>query len=346
MPGPTPANRAVMFALLAAAAGQVSAQSRSDSSFAAVQARGAVVMGVDQYSSHHVFEDLVDGGRIILFEMIPPTLRAPSDPAAPAGRRRQFRAGIFADPRECMPVKSPERPSWRSSATRSGIKSAIERAARNSGSRPLTAAIAAVRRFLAFQREDHHAGAHEGMHQGARSSPHQQDRWSLSMTSTAFGSGGAIPAKYTCEGADLSPPLAWTGVPPAARSLVLIVDDPDAPDPAAPKMTWVHWVLYNLPPATSGLAGGSASRRPAGRHSRGAHGLPRTGWAGPCPPIGRHRYFFKLYALDQDTARQGSPDQGPAGTGHGRAYPGSGRADGNLRDRAGASRRCPCRPGR
>jgi Raf kinase inhibitor-like YbhB/YbcL family protein len=128
---------------------------------------------------------------------------------------------------------------------------------------------------------------------------------SLSITSTAFRSGGSIPAKYTCEGPDFSPPLEWTGVPSGAKSLVLIVDDPDAPDPAAPKMTWVHWILYNLPPATSGLPEGVPSDAlPAGT-LEGLTDYRRTGWGGPCPPIGRHRYFFKLYALDQTLPAKG-----------------------------------------
>src|SRR6266480_5237588 len=107
------------------------------------------------------------------------------------------------------------------------------------------------------------------------------------LTSTAFPHGGEIPAKYTCEGQDTSPPLAWSGVPPNAKSLVLIVDDPDAPDPAAPKMTWVHWVLYNIPPTPSGLPEAVKSTElPAGTHE-GVNGWDRTGYGGPCPPIGR-----------------------------------------------------------
>ena len=119
-----------------------------------------------------------------------------------------------------------------------------------------------------------------------------------SLTSPAFSLGGEIPALFTCEGRDLSPALEWTGVPEAAKSLVLIVDDPDAPDPKAPKMTWVHWVLYNLPASSTGLVEGVApSALPAGT-AQGTNDWRRTGWGGPCPPIGRHRYFFKLYALD------------------------------------------------
>ncbi|MGH8676968.1 MAG: YbhB/YbcL family Raf kinase inhibitor-like protein [Burkholderiales bacterium] len=117
----------------------------------------------------------------------------------------------------------------------------------------------------------------------------------LKFTSTAFAHQGAIPGKYTCEGKDVSPPLAWTGVPSNAKSLVLIVDDPDAPDPAAPKMTWV---LYNIPPTASGIAEGDATGGlPAGTREA-SNDWGRTGYGGPCPPIGRHRYFHKLYALD------------------------------------------------
>lgn len=120
----------------------------------------------------------------------------------------------------------------------------------------------------------------------------------LKLTSTAFAHEGAIPAVHTCEGQDVSPPLAWSGVPPQAKSLVLIVDDPDAPDPAAPKMTWVHWVLYNIPPSATGLPQGVAPKQlPAGT-LQGTSDFRRTGYGGPCPPIGRHRYFHKLYALD------------------------------------------------
>jgi Raf kinase inhibitor-like YbhB/YbcL family protein len=120
----------------------------------------------------------------------------------------------------------------------------------------------------------------------------------LKLTSSVFQDGAGIPALYTCEGEDLSPPLAWSGVPAEARSLALIVDDPDAPDPAAPKMTWVHWVLYNLPAETTHLDQGVASSAlPAGTLP-GKNDWKRTGYGGPCPPIGRHRYFHKLYALD------------------------------------------------
>jgi Raf kinase inhibitor-like YbhB/YbcL family protein len=118
----------------------------------------------------------------------------------------------------------------------------------------------------------------------------------MTITSSAFTDHGEIPARYTCEGDDCSPPLAWSGIPAGTRSLVLIIDDPDAPDPAAPKMTWVHWLLYNLPPATTGLAEAVRTLPPG--TLEGVTDFKRTTYGGPCPPIGRHRYFHKLYALD------------------------------------------------
>ena len=118
----------------------------------------------------------------------------------------------------------------------------------------------------------------------------------LVITSPSFQANGEIPSVHTCEGKDQSPPLAWQGAPAGTKSFALIVDDPDAPDPKAPKMTWVHWVLYDLPPTAAGLPEGVKSL-PAGTRE-GTNDWKRTGWGGPCPPIGRHRYFFKLYALD------------------------------------------------
>jgi Raf kinase inhibitor-like YbhB/YbcL family protein len=123
----------------------------------------------------------------------------------------------------------------------------------------------------------------------------------LTITSAAFTHDGAIPTKYTCEGDDISPPLAWSGVPAGTKSLVLIVDDPDAPDPRAPKMTWVHWVLYNLPPSASHLIENAGSHLPPGTKT-GINDWNRASYGGPCPPIGRHRYFHKLYALDNTLA--------------------------------------------
>ncbi len=118
----------------------------------------------------------------------------------------------------------------------------------------------------------------------------------LRLASTAFVQGSDIPSKYTCEGEDISPPLAWHDVPAEAKSLALIVDDPDAPDPAAPKMTYVHWVLYNIPPGTTSLPEAMSELPPGAME--GLNDWRRTGYGGPCPPIGRHRYFHKLYALD------------------------------------------------
>ena len=120
----------------------------------------------------------------------------------------------------------------------------------------------------------------------------------LTLKSSAFNNGDTIHSKYTCEGEDISPPLTWAGVPKTTRSLVLIVDDPDAPDPKAPKMTWVHWVLYNIPPNVSGLSEGMMSATLPLGTKEGLNDWKRTGYRGPCPPIGRHRYFHKLYALD------------------------------------------------
>lgn len=120
----------------------------------------------------------------------------------------------------------------------------------------------------------------------------------LTITSPAFAAGGEIPAEYTCEGADTSPALEWSGTPDGTKSFALIVDDPDAPDPAAPKRVWVHWLLYNIPADATGLPEAVASNAlPAGT-LEGTNDWNRTGYGGPCPPIGRHRYFFTLYALD------------------------------------------------
>ena len=120
----------------------------------------------------------------------------------------------------------------------------------------------------------------------------------LILESSAFENGAAIPAKFTCSGDDVSVPLNWEGVPDGTQSLVLIVDDPDAPDPEAPKMVWVHWVLYNIPPDIGSLAERmTTTTLPAGA-SEGINDWNNPGYGGPCPPIGRHRYFHKLYALD------------------------------------------------
>jgi Raf kinase inhibitor-like YbhB/YbcL family protein len=128
----------------------------------------------------------------------------------------------------------------------------------------------------------------------------------LVLTSSAFSHQGSIPSLYTCEGRDVSPPLAWSGVPAGARSLALVVDDPDAPDPAAPKRTWVHWVLYDIPVATLVLPEGVASSNLPRGTREGTNDWGRTGYGGPCPPIGRHRYVHKLYALDVTLGDRGA----------------------------------------
>jgi len=140
----------------------------------------------------------------------------------------------------------------------------------------------------------------------------------FSISSSAFGAKGEIPMKYTCEGKNVSPPLAWADLPAGTKSLALIVEDPDAPDPAKPKMVWEHWLLYDIPPSVKGLAEGvGAKGMPA---AAAAKALPKgtrqaktswkkTGYGGPCPPTGRHRYFFKLYALDALLGDLKEPDK-------------------------------------
>ena len=120
----------------------------------------------------------------------------------------------------------------------------------------------------------------------------------FSLRSPSFESEGPIPAKHTCQGDDASPALTWSDAPAGTKSFALIIDDPDAPDPRAPKTTWVHWVVYNIPATTTALPeGATAANLPSGA-LEGVNDFKRTGYGGPCPPIGRHRYFHKLYALD------------------------------------------------
>jgi Raf kinase inhibitor-like YbhB/YbcL family protein len=129
----------------------------------------------------------------------------------------------------------------------------------------------------------------------------------MMLTSTVFFQGGMIPQCYTCDGSDISPPLAWSGLPAGTKSLVLIVDDPDAPDPAAPRMIWSHWVLYNLPPIAGELPEGVPAKVLPQGTLQGMNDWQRTGYGGPCPPVGRHRYFYKLYALDVVLPDMGGP---------------------------------------
>ncbi|HET9727410.1 MAG TPA: YbhB/YbcL family Raf kinase inhibitor-like protein [Gemmatimonadales bacterium] len=131
----------------------------------------------------------------------------------------------------------------------------------------------------------------------ARPGVAQEKAMSLSLTSPAFSAHGEIPKEYTCEGGDHSPELRWSGAPQGTRSFALIEDDPDAPDPKAPKTTWVHWVLYDIPASVTSLPRDAAKHLPAGTRE-GVNDWKRTGYGGPCPPVGRHRYFHKLYALD------------------------------------------------
>ncbi len=125
----------------------------------------------------------------------------------------------------------------------------------------------------------------------------------FALRSAAFADHGAIPERFTCEGDDVSPPLAWSAPPSGTRSLALVVDDPDAPDPAAPKRTWVHWVVYDLPAGAGELAAGAPL--PGGARA-GSSDFGASHWRGPCPPVGRHRYFFKLYALDVALGERGA----------------------------------------
>lgn len=132
---------------------------------------------------------------------------------------------------------------------------------------------------------------------------------SMSLSSPAFEHKGSIPAEYTCDGKDVSPELNWKDIPDNAQSLVLIVDDPDAPDPAAPKIIWVHWILYNLPVHTIGLAKGVRDGDLPMGTLHGLNNWNSTGYNGPCPPVGRHRYFFKLYALDTELPDLSRPNK-------------------------------------
>ncbi len=122
------------------------------------------------------------------------------------------------------------------------------------------------------------------------------ERMSIIITSSAFEDNGLIPAQYTCDGADISPPLQWEGVPEGTGSIALICDDPDAP-----MGTWVHWVIFDLPAETRELGENvpTDGTLPNGA-KQGITDFGRTGYGGPCPPGGTHRYFFKIYALDTE----------------------------------------------
>jgi Raf kinase inhibitor-like YbhB/YbcL family protein len=132
------------------------------------------------------------------------------------------------------------------------------------------------------------------------------DASTLKVTSKSF-KNGAIPTQFTCEGGDKSPSLSFEGVPDDAKSLVLMVIDVDVPDPAHPTGTWVHWILYNIPPSTTELP--EAMGTPPAGVLVGKNDFRRSSYGGPCPPVGRHRYFHKLYALDTVLPDLKNPNQ-------------------------------------
>lgn len=120
----------------------------------------------------------------------------------------------------------------------------------------------------------------------------------LTLQSPDFTHQGAMPSQLTCDADNISPGLHWSNLPTNSKSVVLIVDDPDAPDPAAPKMTWVHWLLYNIPITVTELPQGVTTEQLPPGTLQGKNDWQKLGYGGPCPPIGRHRYYHKLYALD------------------------------------------------
>lgn len=137
--------------------------------------------------------------------------------------------------------------------------------------------------------------------------PHLESQpTALRVSSPEFGANGSIPTEFTSDGADISPPLAWSSPPPGTRSIALIVDDPDAPNPAAPQRTWIHWVVTGIPPSVTSLPAGGPL---PGGAAQGTNDWGRRRWGGPNPPVGRHRYFFKLYALDIPLAEPGITKQ-------------------------------------
>jgi Raf kinase inhibitor-like YbhB/YbcL family protein len=128
----------------------------------------------------------------------------------------------------------------------------------------------------------------------------------FTLRSPAFEPDAPIPIRHTCDGEDRSPPLTWIDPPIGTASFALLMDDPDAPDPGAPQRVWVHWVRYNLPPTVTYLPEGAGNEPPSGNVRDALTDANALGYHGPCPPIGRHRYFFHLFALDCPI-----PDLGP-----------------------------------
>jgi Raf kinase inhibitor-like YbhB/YbcL family protein len=133
---------------------------------------------------------------------------------------------------------------------------------------------------------------------------------SLKITSTAFQANGSIPSKCTCEDRDISPPLTWSDAPTGTKTFALIVDDPDAPDPAKPQRVYVHWVVYNLSATATALPENASKKGLPNGAVQGKNDWGKAEYGGPCPPIGRHRYFFKLYALDTELTGLSSPTKG------------------------------------
>jgi len=153
----------------------------------------------------------------------------------------------------------------------------------------------------------------------ALANPKKEVCEAMELTSPNFENQAEIPKKHTCDGNDISPALQWSNVPAGTKSIALIVDDPDAPDPANPKMTWVHWVLYNIPITANALPEGIAEKNLPEGTLNGLNDWKKTGYGGPCPPIGTHRYFHKLYALDvvlPDLKNPAKKDLENAMTGH------------------------------
>ncbi len=159
-----------------------------------------------------------------------------------------------------------------------------------------------------MQNATHHCGNAFGLESQFRQNIHGKGKMmALSLISAAFEAGGNIPAIHTCDGTNVSPPLSWSGVPSGAKSLALIVEDPDAPDPAAPQRVWTHWLLYNIPPDAAGLPQDVRLRDLPPGTREGINDWKDAGFGGPCPPIGRHRYFHTLYALDKLLPDLGKP---------------------------------------
>jgi Raf kinase inhibitor-like YbhB/YbcL family protein len=129
------------------------------------------------------------------------------------------------------------------------------------------------------------------------------------ISAAKFDHQQEVPKKYTCQGEDVSPAISWANLPKGAKSLVLIVEDPDAPDPKHPKMVWDHWLLYNIPASMTGLSEGAGNKQPEAGMRPGLNSWKNTGYGGPCPPIGKHRYFFKLFALDVMLQDLGKPSK-------------------------------------